>query len=404
MYSTVHSITNTSAIVDWSRPSSPNGVILGYHLYFLQGNQTDVRTIRSQDPRMEYILNDLTPSSMYHVWIRAFTNKHEGESSTRLSVRTDVSSPMVSSVTNVTCHIDNSVTMEWTPCTWNKDLPGVRCVYSIKMTNEKSGDDVLINVNDTTIENENDSLNIVTDPLENDSWYSISVRASSVSIYRSEIMYHSDWSPPVHLHIKDDCQLSYSPRLEPEILQITETILSASRPDAGVIAGIVVSCLIMVFVILGIIFWKKFCKESYYYLDESGGSPGANVSTQWETEIQHRVTAEQFLAQVKNLHLEGDKEFVVHYKNVTHTNKPMASSSPTSYEQPFFVDGYKQQKAYIVSPLPLPYKFNFFWKQIWEMRVSVIVMLENIAENGKVRILFSTAHRKDFHQDILRIY
>ena len=102
---------------------------------------------------MEYILNDLTPSSMYHVWIRAFTNKHEGESSTRLSVRTDVSSPMVSSVTNVTCHIDNSVTMEWTPCTWNKDLPGVRCVYSIKMTNEKSGDDVLINVNDTTIEN-----------------------------------------------------------------------------------------------------------------------------------------------------------------------------------------------------------------------------------------------------------
>ena len=30
MYASVHSVTNSSAVVDWSRPSDPNGIILGY--------------------------------------------------------------------------------------------------------------------------------------------------------------------------------------------------------------------------------------------------------------------------------------------------------------------------------------------------------------------------------------
>ena len=110
-------------------------------------------------------------------------------------------------------------------------------------------------------------------------------------------------------------------------------------------------------------------------------------------QVQHRVTAEQFLAQVKSLHLEGDREFVTHFRNVT--ERPgrgkgagagqLAGAGAGSYEAPFYVDGYNQPKAFLATPLPLPYKFNFFWKQIWEQKVAVIVMLENIAENGKVR-------------------
>ena len=133
------------------------------------------------------------------------------------------------------------------------------------------------------------------------------------------------------------------------------------------------------------VIWHRFCKESYYYLDESGSSANTtkdNIATQWETEVQHRVTAEQFLAQVKNLHLEGDREFVVHFKEVT--DQRVTGQQQSSYEQPFFVDGYKQPRAFMASPLPLPYKYNYFWKQIWEQKVAVIVMLENIAENGKV--------------------
>ena len=180
--------------------------------------------------------------------------------------------------------------------------------------------------------------------------------------------------------------------------------LSGSGP--GVIAGIVVTTILLVFILIGIIVWNKFCKESYYYLEESGGSQSSNIATQWETEVQDRVTAEQFLAQVKNLHLEGDREFVVHFKNLQepkelHNNNNNHGTSGVggpghrgvvssrhhdtcSYEAPFYVDGYNQPRAFLATPLPLPYKFNFFWKQIWEQKVAVIVMLENIAENGKV--------------------
>ena len=44
MYASVHSVTNSSAVVDWSRPSDPNGVILGYHLHLRQAadNRTQV--------------------------------------------------------------------------------------------------------------------------------------------------------------------------------------------------------------------------------------------------------------------------------------------------------------------------------------------------------------------------
>ena len=107
------------------------------------------------------------------------------------------------------------------------------------------------------------------------------------------------------------------------------------------------------------------------------------------------MTAEQFLAQVKSLHLEGDREFVTHFRNVTERpgrgkgagagQLAGAGAGGGSYEAPFYVDGYNQPKAFLATPLPLPYKFNFFWKQIWEQKVAVIVMLENIAENGKVR-------------------
>ena len=111
-------------------------------------------------------------------------------------------------------------------------------------------------------------------------------------------------------------------------------------------------------------------------------------------QVQHRVTAEQFLAQVKSLHLEGDREFVTHFRNVTEPAPGRgkgagqlagAGAGAGSYEAPFYVDGYNQPKAFLATPLPLPYKFNFFWKQMWEQKVAVIVMLENIAENGKVR-------------------
>ena len=410
MYTTVHTITNTSAVIDWSRPSDPNGVIEGYHLYFLSGNLTDVRTIRSKDPRIEYTLTQLSPFSTYYVWIRAFTWKHEGESSTKLSVRTDVSAPIGTSITNISCSEDNRVRVQWSECEWfRENMEGrAQCVYTVRVTEAHTGDIVEeIRVNNTGIpmDNDTDLMEVDTGPLAPDTTYKLSVQAASVSVYRSEEVYPGPWSEGVHLHLQNGCQLTYTEDSGDKASNMVTSLYRNTNTGSGpgVIAGVVVTTIILVIILIGIIVWNKFCKESYYYLEESGGGQSSNIATQWETEVQHRVTAEQFLAQVKNLHLEGDREFVVHFKNLTapgethnnHNNNGTSGGGPgrvvrsshtdtCSYEAPFYVDGYNQPRAFLATPLPLPYKFNFFWKQIWEQKVSVIVMLENIAENGKV--------------------
>merc|ERR1719445_2657782 len=159
-----------------------------------------------------------------------------------------------------------------------------------------------------------------TDPLTPDTTYLVTVQAASVSVYRSEVVYPGPWSRGVHLHLQNGCQLAYSTDSK-DMANNTVTSLYESFTNhssgPGVIAGVVVTTIILVIILIGIIVWNKFCKESYYYLDESGGGQSSNIATQWETEVQDRVTAEQFLAQVKNLHLEGDREFVVHFKNLT---------------------------------------------------------------------------------------
>ena len=53
-------ITNTSVTLQWHRPDRPNGIILGYRIYFMRNNNfTDVVTIRRTEPIMTHVIQDL---------------------------------------------------------------------------------------------------------------------------------------------------------------------------------------------------------------------------------------------------------------------------------------------------------------------------------------------------------
>ena len=199
-------------------------------------------------------------------------------------------------------------------------------------------------------------------------------------MYRAEVTYTSMWSEAVHLHLQDRCHLA-SPHTGSVFLADKTTGYHAVSP--GVIAGIVLTVLALMSVMIGIILWSKYCKESYYYLDESGAPKSSQPCPQWDNDTHYRLTAEQFLAHVKSSHLDGDKGFELQFKNLLNLDKNWSNSC--SYEQPMFIDGFRKSKAFYATPLPLPYKFTSFWKQVWEQKVSVIVMMENIVENGKVR-------------------
>ena len=137
-----------------------------------------------------------------------------GESSVKLSVRTDVSTPLSSSVTNVTCHEDNSVSVMWTPCTWSDDHvlhSSARCVYTLQMLDTGSGELTSVTINTTHSSGDNDVMVTRTQPLTPDTTYIVSVLAASVSLYRSGVTYPAPSSAEVHLHLHGQCHLSYSP-------------------------------------------------------------------------------------------------------------------------------------------------------------------------------------------------
>ena len=60
------------------------------------------------------ILSFLEPYTKYTIWVKAFTSKHEGNSSATIEVLTDVSGPGRSLITNLTCPGDNTLYVEWT--------------------------------------------------------------------------------------------------------------------------------------------------------------------------------------------------------------------------------------------------------------------------------------------------
>lgn len=53
------------------------------------------------------------PNSIFKIWTKAFTSRHEGQSSSPVLVETDVSSPDAPHIVNLTCQSDTTLYLQW---------------------------------------------------------------------------------------------------------------------------------------------------------------------------------------------------------------------------------------------------------------------------------------------------
>ena len=197
--------------------------------------------------------------------------------------------------------------------------------------------------------------------------YTLCVQATMPSMYRVGVLYSSHCSHPVHLHLQDGCSPQPGSEYRPH-----------PGISPGIVAGIVLTIIALIVTSITIILWSKYCRESYYYLDESGTPKQSEAEPSWDNNTTHTLTATQFLS----LHLEEDNGALQQFKTLSSTAHNLADSC--YYEQPVFIDGFRKSKAFYATPLPLPYKFASFWKVVWEQKVTVIVMLENTTEKGRI--------------------
>jgi protein tyrosine phosphatase len=55
-----------------------------------------------------------------------------------------------------------------------------------------------------------------------------------------------------------------------------------------------------------------------------------------------------------------------------------------------YFKGYQKPNAYIATQGPMPNTFGDFWRMIWEKNCSIIVMITNVKEKGRVSVDLET--------------
>ncbi|XP_041647503.1 receptor-type tyrosine-protein phosphatase S-like isoform X4 [Cheilinus undulatus] len=63
--------------------------------------------------------------------------------------------------------------------------------------------------------------------------------------------------------------------------------------------------------------------------------------------------------------------------------QPIRGMEGSDYINASFVDGYRQQKAYIATQGPLPETTEDFWRMLWEQNSTIVVMLTKLREMGR---------------------
>jgi protein tyrosine phosphatase len=93
-------------------------------------------------------------------------------------------------------------------------------------------------------------------------------------------------------------------------------------------------------------------------------------------------------SRVRLSQIQDDTDYI--NANYIHVNKTLvASKSSNLQSESNYLQSPLGEKSYIATQGPKPSTVNDFWSMIWQEGVTVIVMVANILEDGKVYFCYS---------------
>ncbi|CAL4156072.1 unnamed protein product, partial [Meganyctiphanes norvegica] len=436
---TIIRIHDRGVELQWFQPREPNGEIRGYRIYYMLGNFTSVKTTYSNDNEITFNLQSLEPDSKFKVWTKAFTQRHEGKSSSPVMIETDVSGPSAPVIYNLTCQTDFTALLQWYRPTKVYGKVDLYYIY-IRLEDSFEFDEIVVNSVNNRLEH-----NFLLTNLSQDTVYEVKVRGATYSrlFTNNDKSYKGPFSKSRKIMLFKDCHKQ--PYVESRALDF--------EISAGIIIGVIGTFLGMFLLCLSIVVWRRFFKDSYYYLEDT---PKAALYPlyDWENDRGNNgsygpVDVHEFSKHIADLHADGDIGFTKEYESIQaasstdqhsaehsqlpdnkqknrylnivaydHSRVPLhplpGQKKVQEYVNANYIDGYNKPRAYIGTQGPLPSTFDTFWRMIWEQRVQIVVMITNLVERGRKKCdqywpkegteIYGMIQVRVVHEEILATY
>ncbi|XP_054161930.1 tyrosine-protein phosphatase 99A-like isoform X2 [Oppia nitens] len=400
-------VTNTEARLQWLEPKHPNGRLQGYRIYVLNivANLTEVKkVVNPQQYTIDFTITNLKPFTQYKVWIKAYSQKTEGESSKAVEYRTDVTGPSAPQIVNLTCETtSDALHVFWErPSVYYNSIDYFFIYYRSEHNSDNEFEEVAVPGGGANTRYEHYAF--ITN-LTKGTLYEVKVQGATRSITEHTKLYRGEFSEPRKVILQSFVSAPY---VEPTL-------------PASMIAGVICASFALILAILSFVLWRKYFQAAYYYLDDPpsatrGGSP--QLSEIFDDSEYTSVPVSQWSKHVQDLHADGDLGFSREYEAIQqatdldlscqhsqllenknknryvnivaydHTRvvlKPLSTQKKNGvdYINANYIDGYGKSQAYIGTQGPLPSTFDDYWRMIWEQRVCIIVMITNLMERGR---------------------
>ncbi|NWX54293.1 PTPRJ phosphatase, partial [Promerops cafer] len=195
----------------------------------------------------------------------------------------------------------------------------------------------------------------------------------------------------------EDSYVSFSPCSEPVLLP----------QDPGVIAGVVIGCLLAIFAVVaigGFIFWRRRRKdkrnnevsfspikskmikvenfESYFKKQQADSNCG--FAEEYEELKSAGVHQPKFAAELPENRGKNRYNNVLPY-DISRVKLSNQSPGTGDYINANYMPGYNSKKAFIAAQGPLPNTIEDFWQMIWEKSIYSIVMLTKCVEQARTK-------------------